>query len=136
MTKRTILRIQPGFQRRMILFWMLQAFVVTFFTCLITIGWTFFYINPTLSGYTTIFVRPALLISAVVGFVISCLAGLFYSHRIAGPIYRFKNTIDEVLEGKSPGIIVLRRHDELKDLATSLNKLLQHFQQTPKNKAS
>jgi len=117
----------------MILFWMLQALAVTVSTYLITIGWTFFSTNPTLAGYVRVFVRPALLIAAVVGFLISCLAGLIYSHRIAGPIYRMKNMIDEVLQGKPPGIIVLRRHDELKDLAASLNRLFQHFQQTPRN---
>lgn len=135
MTKRTILWIQPGFQKRLILFWMLQALAVTASTYLITIGWTVYHTNPTLAGYINVFVRPALLISAVVGFLISCLAGLLYSHRIAGPVYRIKNTIDEVLEGKSPAVIVLRKHDELKDLAMSLNRLLQHFQRNsdPKN---
>ncbi|HAH31671.1 MAG TPA: hypothetical protein DCL44_05090 [Elusimicrobia bacterium] len=132
MIKRTVLWIQPGFQKRMILFWMLQAVIVTSLTYFITIGWTVFRTNPTLAGYINVFVRPALLISAVLGFIISCIAGLIYSHRIAGPVYHMKNTIDDVLEGKSPGIIVLRRHDELKDLAASLNKLLQHFQQTQK----
>jgi len=131
-----MLRIHPGLQKRMIIFWMLQAFMATFLTCLITIAWTFFYINPTLAAYSNLFVRPALIISAVVGFVISCLAGFFYSHRIAGPVYRLKSTIDEVLEGKSPGVIVLRRYDELKDLAASLSKLLHHFQQTHKTKSS
>lgn len=134
MIKRTVLWIQPGFQKRMILFWMLQSLVVTALTYLITIGWTVSHTNPTLAGYINFFVRPALLISAGVGFVISCLAGLVYSHRIAGPIYRFKSTIDDALEGKVPGIIVLRKYDELKDLATSLNKLLQHVQQTAKTK--
>jgi len=132
MIKRTTLWIQPGFQRRMIIFWMLQALGVMASTYVITISWTVYYTNPTLAGYVNVFVRPALLISAAVGFVISCLAGLIYSHRIAGPVYRIKNTIDEALEGKSAGIIVLRRYDELKDLATSLNKLLQRFQQISK----
>jgi signal transduction histidine kinase len=118
----------------MIFFWVLQAAVVTFSTYMITIGWIVFYTNPTLAGYINVFVRPALLISGAVGFIISCLAGLIYSHRMAGPIYRFKTTIDEVLEGKSPSIIVLRQHDEMKDLASSLNKLLQHFQLTSKDK--
>lgn len=135
MAKRAMLKVQPGLQRRMVLFWMLQAFVATFLTCLVTIGWTFFYVNPTLAGYANIFVRPALAISAVVGFVVSCLAGLFYSRRVAGPVYRLKAVIDEVLEGKKPEIVVLRRHDELKDLTASLNKLLLRFQQTRNNTA-
>ncbi|HAT73354.1 MAG TPA: hypothetical protein DCS63_11125 [Elusimicrobia bacterium] len=131
MIKRTVLWIEPGFQKRMILFWMLQALVVTAATYLITIGWTIYHTNPTLAGYVNYFVKPALLISAAVGFVISCLAGLVYSHRIAGPIYRFKATIDAVLEGKNPGAITLRQHDEMKDLAESLNKLLEHYRRVP-----
>ncbi|MFA6434733.1 MAG: methyl-accepting chemotaxis protein [Elusimicrobiales bacterium] len=133
MIKRTILWVQPGFQKRMILFWTLQALVVTFLTYAITIGWTVYSTNPTLAGYIRVFVRPALLVSAAVGFLISCLAGLIYSHRIAGPVYRFKNVIDSVLAGNAPEIIVLRRYDELKDLGESLNKLLQHFAPARKN---
>ena len=135
MIKRTVLWIEPGFQKRMILFWMLQALAVTAATYLITIGWTIYHTNPTLAGYVNYFVKPALMISAVVGFLISCLAGLVYSHRIAGPIYRFKATIDAVLEGKNPGVITLRQHDEMKDLAESLNKLLEHYRRTPGQKA-
>ena len=134
MAKRKVLRIQPGLQRRMILFWMLQAFVATFFTCLVTIGWALFYTNPTLAGYTNIFVKPALLISAVVGFVVSCLAGLFYSRRIAGPVCRLKMMIDEVVEGKTPGTVALRRYDELKDLAASLNRLFQYIHDVKKTR--
>lgn len=136
MPERTILRVQPGLQKRMVLFWMLQAFVITFFTCLITIGWAFFYTNPTVASYTKVIVRPALFISTVVAFVISILAGLFYSRRIAGPVYHIKHAIDDVLEGNPPQIITLRRHDELKDLASSINKLFQRFPQAPQNKVS
>lgn len=135
MIKRTMLWIQPGFQKRMILFWMLQAFVVTLLTYLTTIAWTYYHTNPTLAGYINLFVRPALIFAAALGFVISCLAGLIYSHRIAGPVYRFKSTIDAAIAGKPTGTIVLRRHDELKDLADSLNKLLEHFQKATKSNA-
>ncbi|HAT72023.1 MAG TPA: hypothetical protein DCS63_04330 [Elusimicrobia bacterium] len=133
MIKRMMLHIQPGFQKRLMLFWMLQAFAITFFTCLVTIGWAFFYTNPTLASYTRIIVRPALYISAAVAFMVSALAGLFYSLRIAGPVYHIKHAVDRVLEGGEPELILLRRHDELKDLATSVNKLIERVPRQPKN---
>jgi hypothetical protein len=97
MTKRKSRWIPRGFKKQMVLFWMLQAAVVALTTYLITIGWTVSNTNPTLAGYINVFVRPALLISAVVGFVISCLAGLIYTHRIAGPVDSFENPADEAL---------------------------------------
>ena len=135
MIKRMMLHIQPGFQKRLMLFWMLQAFAITFFTCLAIIVWAFFYTNPTLASYTKIIVRPALYISAAVAFIVSALAGLFYSLRIAGPVYHIKHAIDRVLEGGEPELIVLRRHDELKDLATSINKLIQRVPRQPEREA-
>lgn len=127
MKKREALRILPGLQKRMLVFWMLQAFVLTFLICAVTLCWIVFYTNPTLISYTKAIMRPALAISTVLGFLVSCLAGLFYSRRIAGPVYHIKNTIDEVMAGQPPEPIVLRRHDELKDLVVSINCLLKQF---------
>lgn len=47
------------------------------------------------------------------------------SHRIAGPIYRMKKTLDEVVEGNYSLRLRLRRTDELKDVAESMNKVIE-----------
>jgi methyl-accepting chemotaxis protein len=142
MNKRKRIWIEPAFQKRMILHWTLMAFLVTISTYLITTLVVLYSDKSPLFmalsrnagvSVTSIdkLILPTLLVSAVVGFVCSCLAGLFYSHRLAGPIYRFKKTINDALQGKDPGIIVLRRNDEMKELATALNQLLQRVHHPP-----
>ena len=58
-------------------------------------------------------------------FCLYLVAGLavIYSHRIAGPLFRLKNCVDTLAEGKDTGVITVRKHDELKDLAASLERL-------------
>jgi nitrogen fixation/metabolism regulation signal transduction histidine kinase len=58
----------------------------------------------------------------------SVLAGttmlaLLYSHRIAGPLFRIRRCINSLSEGKDIEPIRLRKNDEFKELAQSLDKL-------------
>lgn len=48
---------------------------------------------------------------------------LIYSHRIAGPLIRLKKSIDMFCEGKITAAIHLRKDDEFKELADSVEKL-------------
>lgn len=52
------------------------------------------------------------------------LVSVFLSHRIAGPVYRLEKTIEEVAKGNLALRITLRRKDELKELATSINGMM------------
>jgi len=47
------------------------------------------------------------------------------SHRIAGPIYRIQKTLDDVLSGDYSKRLYLRKTDELKDVAESINKMIE-----------
>jgi HAMP domain-containing protein len=51
------------------------------------------------------------------------LLSLVYSHRIAGPLYRIKRCVEMLAEGKNMSPIRLRKHDEFKELAASLDRL-------------
>lgn len=53
------------------------------------------------------------------------IVSIFISHRIAGPIYKIKKTLDEASEGKTGLRIYLRKTDELKEVADSINKVLE-----------
>jgi len=46
------------------------------------------------------------------------------SHRIAGPIYRIRTTLDEILKGDYSKRLFLRKTDELKDIADRINSLI------------
>jgi len=60
-------------------------------------------------------------------FAIAMAIGLVYlglrlSHRIYGPLYRFKRILDAVAQGAEPEMVVLRDGDELQDIAAALNR--------------
>jgi hypothetical protein len=54
--------------------------------------------------------------------------GVYHSHRIAGPIYRIRFVISEILEGNKSRRISLRPNDEFQDLAQDINKLLDQIE--------
>lgn len=49
---------------------------------------------------------------------------LAYSHKIAGPIYRFEQSLDFLLSGEMDFMIMLRKKDEFKYLASRMNALI------------
>ncbi|MBN8217793.1 MAG: methyl-accepting chemotaxis protein [Spirochaetes bacterium] len=49
---------------------------------------------------------------------------LFYTHRIAGPLFRLKRTLAELRAGDLRVRVQLRRRDDLKDLADGLNDVI------------
>ena len=59
------------------------------------------------------------------------VASLFLSHRIAGPMFRFESTLDNMIMGRLDNTIHLRDKDERKELAQKINefnsKLSQSF---------
>ena len=64
-------------------------------------------------------------IFVVLFFVLSFvgLVSLVFSHRIAGPLFRIRNCVDMLAQGKNMPPIRLRKRDEFKELAASLEKL-------------
>ena len=58
-------------------------------------------------------------------FVLLLLWGVILSHRFAGPLERLENEIEEIYEGKRhKHRITLRKRDDVKPIADSINKLL------------
>ena len=49
---------------------------------------------------------------------------LAYSHKIAGPIYRFEQSLEFLLNGEMDFMIMLRKKDEFKYLASRMNALI------------
>jgi len=73
---------------------------------------------------------PPLLINNLIIIVIIAVIGLFYSHRIAGPIYRIRMDIEKVLAGEKDIRIVLRKKDSLKEIADSINQLIERLRES------
>jgi hypothetical protein len=52
---------------------------------------------------------------------------LAQSHKIAGPVYRFEQSLDNLLKGEMDFIIQLRKKDEFKYLASKMNALIDYM---------
>ena len=52
---------------------------------------------------------------------------LVYSHKVAGPVYRFEKSLDLILEGRLDFMIKLRKKDEFKNIAEKMNSLIDYM---------
>ena len=55
------------------------------------------------------------------------IVSLFLSHRIAGPLYRLEKSVEEITKGNLDFRITLRRKDEAKELAASMNSMIREL---------
>jgi methyl-accepting chemotaxis protein len=73
-------------------------------------------------------VKPAIISSLIITNVISLIVVsvlmLFYSHRIAGPVYKIQKAMGQVQDGHFGLDISLRIKDEFQELADSFNLML------------
>jgi len=70
-------------------------------------------------------VTPAILFNNLLILVITSVAGVFYSHRIAGPIYNINRCLQRALQSDLHYEIRLRKQDFFHDTAGLLNEVLQ-----------
>ena len=70
---------------------------------------------------------PSLIVSTVVIVIFSCITGaivlILLSHRLAGPLFRFQATLDELSAGNLTRRFNLRNKDQFKGLADRINAL-------------
>lgn len=57
--------------------------------------------------------------------VVVFLAGIFVSHRIAGPMHRFEKTAQAISNGDLSANFNIRKTDELQDIAAPLEKMVE-----------
>jgi signal transduction histidine kinase len=78
---------------------------------------------------TADFILPILLQTILVVLIAVSLATIavtvFFSHRIAGPLYRFKKVIEILSEGNFTDGFRIRKTDQLQDLAKTLNDMIE-----------
>ena len=55
------------------------------------------------------------------------LLSMYFLHRIAGPIYRIKLHMMDIMAGETPRPIAFRQDDQLKDLSVIFNDFLRHL---------
>lgn len=68
---------------------------------------------------------PWLVLVVGIIFAFAVFAGIYYSHRIAGPLHKIESLLQQRLAGNSAEMIRLRPKDQLHGLAQLLNDLME-----------
>jgi signal transduction histidine kinase len=64
-----------------------------------------------------------LLIAGLLSIILASVSILFYSHRIAGPMYRLHKHLQDMIKGDYKERLRFRKNDEFKHLADAINKI-------------
>ena len=64
---------------------------------------------------------------AILTFLISPFICIFLSHRIAGPVFKFRKSIRRIMAGERDFTVTSRRMDNFKNLADDFNKMIVHL---------
>lgn len=74
-------------------------------------------------------VNSQLVVSSILIIFIAVIAtgffGVFFLHRVAGPVYRFRQVLKKMGSGEIPADIRLRKRDFFKETADELNRVIQ-----------
>lgn len=135
--KRRIILIDRPFQLHFCLYsctWMFALCAVAPIVAAKTFSFLIRDLSLSLSGLELIVVEEMrqrvlviLLCFQGMALLLSFLFCLYLSHRIAGPIYRLKQTLNSVREGNAPDRVKLRKNDYFPDLEETLNLTLTHL---------
>ncbi len=67
-----------------------------------------------------------ILIASFVSFLLIVFFGVLISHKIAGPLYRLSQDMEEMIESKRMREIIFRKGDYFQELKTSVNKFIKY----------
>ncbi len=71
-----------------------------------------------------LFWKPILFVS-ILDLLLIVLFSLFYSHSMAGPIHNIKNSLQDLIDGKTARPIKIRKGDQFQELADLLNAVIE-----------
>ncbi len=141
--KRRQFWIEKTFQNRVIWHFVVIVIGSIFFSQSITVGFiklkeifapasqVLIYFSNTVE--TMVFSRVVeilwlpMLVSTLLGIFLVLVFGLFYSHRIAGPLFNLKRTMRRVGEGNLKATMKIRKNDEFHDVEESFNQMVEAF---------
>ncbi|MFQ5560670.1 MAG: hypothetical protein ACE5FU_08810, partial [Nitrospinota bacterium] len=78
------------------------------------------------------YLGPSILFSALFGLLVGIVVAIFFPHKFAGPMFRIERDLSSRIldDGDLTTRFNLRDKDEYKDIAESLNSMLQNFEST------
>jgi methyl-accepting chemotaxis protein len=132
---RSLFQVEEGFKQRQIV----RLVVLTIFNVTVSTVAFIAYQNYELNAFNSYQVMfddgtsPNLIRIAIVwvslmastGGLFALLTGLFMTHRMAGPVYKFKDELKRIVAGHEPRPIRLRKNDEFHDVAEALTQALE-----------
>lgn len=126
--KRTTFLVKKGLQFRY-----MGVIILSMLAVSAVVGWTIYYTvwtqisdpNITLDLLAEVFHRTNGQLMYSIGALILFigLASIFVSHKIAGPVYRFEQSVKSITEGDLTLRIKLRKGDEMTELADMFNHM-------------
>ena len=130
--------VQKDFQSKFIL----KFCVVLLIGIIISIGLLFLFSENTLTSSfdqsrlviknTASAILPNVFLSHLIAFVLISLltiaVTLLISHKLAGPLFRFQKELKEIGNGDLSNVINLRKDDQVKAIADSLNQMRANLQ--------
>ena len=134
---RKIYLINPKFQFRLSLFASFLVFITgliypfTIYALLSAISANFALKNPEIALYYSD--KRDLLILLLIGLhfgfaILSFFGCIFFSHKIAGPLFKLQKHLRLIREGFSPGKLFFRKGDYFQDIADDLNDTIEHLE--------
>lgn len=79
-------------------------------------------------GSTLDILLPALFLVNIMGLVLGAVLSIFYTHRIAGPVYRLCRILREVGQGNLVQVVKFRKNDELHELDGATTEMIANLQ--------
>jgi methyl-accepting chemotaxis protein len=133
--KRRTYYIEKKFQTKYILltiFLLLAytfAFIIIIFSpYILTLYFDFYSLSEKADAARTLLILHAKVWPGIAGIILLFGAlSIFITHKIAGPLYRLKKTISEIINGNLDVKVKLRKNDDLKDLAEHVNMLAEEL---------
>ncbi len=68
--------------------------------------------------------------------LVSVVVTHFYSHRVAGPMHRLQNSLQDILKGNWPGPVNFRQSDDFQKVGEVLNAVLKQIEDRLKRSSS
>lgn len=133
--KRRIYYIEKKFQTKYILltiFLLLTytfAFIFIIFSpYILTLYFDFYSLSEKAEAARTLLILHSTVWPGIAGIILLFGAlSIFITHKIAGPLYRMKKSISEIIKGNLDVKVNLRKNDDLKDLAEHVNMLAEEL---------
>jgi methyl-accepting chemotaxis protein len=77
------------------------------------------------NGHDTLdLLLPTLILLNAVGLIATSIISIFFTHRIAGPVYRLRQIMRDVGDGNLSQFAQFRKEDELRELAAGFDEMI------------